>query len=125
MARRMRKLIGKQMWFKDKQQPNPEVQIGNNPRKKEISRTVLQKEETETVVFIPCTPGSVLKSRIAKIEEEMNFKGRLKYGTAESFPFHKFNSFHHIRNPHATDPKKLSYAKKVIDTNKLIQELLH
>ena len=39
----------------------------------------IEETETETVVFIPHTPGSVLKTRIAKIEEELQFRGRVKY----------------------------------------------
>ena len=34
---------------------------------------------TESVMFIPHTPGSLLKSELNKIEEALNFNGRIRY----------------------------------------------
>merc|ERR1711954_492100 len=64
MTRRMKRLVGKQTWFKDKnqqQQNNVDRKQPSIPKKRK-SQEDPQIEETEikTVIFIPHTPGSLL-----------------------------------------------------------------
>ena len=80
-ARRVRKLVGKATWFsKRKDRKEEEKRENRNTwRKKNKEKEVSAATVVETAVFVPHTPGSLLRSKLSTMEEGLNFRGRVRY----------------------------------------------
>ena len=81
MSRRARKLQGMYNWFQEKvrTEDTPVVRTQNNTTRRKKSHPARRKIIYESVMFLPCTKGGILKRRLTEMEERLNQNTRLKY----------------------------------------------
>ena len=85
MKRRRKKLVGDSDWFSKTQngrQKEHKEHPGVHRKHKQMNKdeqVIKNKSVVESVMFIPHTPGSTLKNELNKMEEALNFTGRVRY----------------------------------------------
>ena len=82
MARRRKKLVGKSTWFNKEPKNGQDGGEAKSPLKGKGRRKRPENEiqpVVESAIFVPHTPGGVLRDRLNKMEEGLNLTGRVKY----------------------------------------------
>ena len=80
-SRRVKRLTGKRTWFDKKNENREDPKPGGRTKHKRPQNTRREGPSpvTGTVVFVPHTPGGVLKQRLNRMEDSMVLNGRVKF----------------------------------------------
>ena len=85
MGRRWKRLVGQAKWYMKPGRTQPESgtrntgQRGQKPNRSQKSTPGQKEKETESIFFIPYTPGSTLKQKLTEMEEKLDYPTKVRF----------------------------------------------